>query len=73
MKDLRGWLFAGVGGFDHYFTTFIVNPFVIEWEELLNEWLEELLESSYSFLIDSDVSCIITYQFLQIETVCNLS
>ncbi|XP_064091879.1 uncharacterized protein LOC135205348 [Macrobrachium nipponense] len=51
----KGWIFAGIGGADHYFNTFNFDPFAVEWGELLDDWMELFLEASYSFLLNSNV------------------
>ncbi|KAK7077102.1 hypothetical protein SK128_015807 [Halocaridina rubra] len=54
-SELHGWMYAGVGGKDDFFSTFNVDPFAVDWEELFESWLEQFLESSHSFLMNSDV------------------
>ncbi|XP_042237641.1 uncharacterized protein LOC121876526 isoform X2 [Homarus americanus] len=55
VTELHGWVFAGLGGQERYFSSFAVDPLALEWEELINNWLEQLLETTYSSLINSDV------------------
>ncbi|XP_071522346.1 uncharacterized protein [Panulirus ornatus] len=55
VTELRGWVFAGFGGQEHYFSSYTLDPFTLEWEGLINQWLEQLFETTYSSLINSDV------------------
>ncbi|XP_068224694.1 apolipophorins-like isoform X2 [Palaemon carinicauda] len=55
ITSFKGWVFAGIRGADHYFSTFDFDAFAVEWGEILDEWMELFLESSYSFLLNSDV------------------
>nr|XP_045610895.1 uncharacterized protein LOC123766095 [Procambarus clarkii] len=55
VTELRGWVLAGLGGTTRFFSTFALDPLALQWHQLLTSWLDHLLLTSYSSLLQSDV------------------
>lgn len=56
---LRGWMSAGLGGQERLFFPYIVEPLTLHWEELFTSWVEDLLETAYSLLLNSNVKWLL--------------
>ncbi|XP_050693737.1 uncharacterized protein LOC126984229 isoform X3 [Eriocheir sinensis] len=62
---LRGWMSAGLGGQERLFFPYIVEPLTLHWEELFTSWVEDLLETAYSSLLNSNVE--LTTSWAEVE------
>lgn len=56
VTELRGWVWAGLAGKDGFFSPFSVDPLAMDWQDKITGWLEQILDSTYLALYDSNVS-----------------
>lgn len=78
MTELRGWISAGLGDQERLFLPYAVDPMALHWEDLITSWFDDLLETTYSSLINYNVSimcysCIWILHLYVIGNILNLS
>ncbi|XP_063871498.1 uncharacterized protein LOC135106420 isoform X3 [Scylla paramamosain] len=54
VTELQGWISAGLGDQECVFFPYAFDPMALHWEELITSWFDDLLETTYSSLINSN-------------------
>ncbi|XP_045126052.1 uncharacterized protein LOC123513172 isoform X2 [Portunus trituberculatus] len=54
VTELQGWISAGLGEQECVFLPYAFDPMALHWEELITSWFDDLLETTYSSLINSN-------------------
>lgn len=63
MTELRGWAYLALGGQDYLFSSYAMDPLTLQWEDLLEQWLDQFFEASYTSLLNSNVRFVVSDLF----------
>ncbi|CAL4236622.1 unnamed protein product [Meganyctiphanes norvegica] len=55
ITEIRGWMYWRAGGLERLFTHFKFDPFSIDWDEMLENWVDSILEDVYQSLINYEL------------------